>query len=96
MVLNCGVPTLLQAQQVDFIQRLKLGYPLHCETERQHSELTIISGKRLDQLIDFCWEMAEKYNCMKVSPKNIGKYFSYSTTTASINSFPAATKRVPV
>lgn len=52
---------LLQAQQADFIQRLKLGCPLHCETEGQHSELTIISGKRLDQLIDFCWEMAEKY-----------------------------------
>jgi uncharacterized protein YjbI with pentapeptide repeats len=52
---------LLQAQQADFIQRLKLGYPLHCEAEGQHSELTIISGKSLAQLIDFCWEMAEKY-----------------------------------
>jgi tetratricopeptide (TPR) repeat protein len=53
--------TILKAQQTDFIQRLKSGDLLHCEKEGQHSELTVISGERLKQLRDFCWEMAEKY-----------------------------------
>ncbi|AFW95420.1 TPR repeat-containing protein [Anabaena sp. 90] len=53
--------TILKAQQTDFIQRLKSGDLLHCEKEGQHSELTVISGERLKQLRDFCWNMAEKY-----------------------------------
>ncbi len=53
--------TLLRSQQADFIQRLKSGNFLHCETVGQHSELTVISGQKLKQLVDFCWEMAEKY-----------------------------------
>jgi hypothetical protein len=53
--------TLLRSQQADFIQRLKSGHLLHCEIEGQHSELTVISGERLRQLRNFCWEMAEKY-----------------------------------
>ena len=53
--------TPLKAQQTDFIQRLKSAKLLHCDEKGQHSELTVISGKRLDQLRDFCWEMAEKY-----------------------------------
>ncbi|HLP88510.1 MAG TPA: tetratricopeptide repeat protein [Nostocaceae cyanobacterium] len=32
-----------------------------CEEEGKHSELTIISGEKLNQLRNFCWEMAEKY-----------------------------------
>lgn len=55
---------LLRSQQGDFIQRLKSGCLLHCETEGQHSELTVISGERLKQLRDFCWQMAEKYKRM--------------------------------
>jgi len=53
--------TLLRSQQADFIQRLKSGHLLHCETEGKHSELTVISGERLKHLLEFCWEMAEKY-----------------------------------
>jgi hypothetical protein len=53
--------TPLRAQQADFIQRLKSGYLLRCEIEGQHSELTVISGESLQKLVDFCWEMAEKY-----------------------------------
>ncbi|MEA5577811.1 tetratricopeptide repeat protein [Anabaena sp. UHCC 0451] len=53
--------TLLRSLQSDFIKRLKSGSLLHCETEGQHSELTIISGQRLKSLRDFCWLMAEKY-----------------------------------
>lgn len=53
--------TLLESQQADFIERLKSGHLLHSGSEGQHSELTVISGDRLDQLRDFCWEMAEKY-----------------------------------
>ena len=53
--------TPLRSQQADFIQRLKAGYLLHCEARGQHSELTVISGNKLKQLRDFCWEMAEKY-----------------------------------
>jgi transcription-repair coupling factor (superfamily II helicase) len=56
--------TPLRAQQADFIQRLKSGYLLHCQIEGQHSELTVISGERLKQLRDFCWQMAEKYKRM--------------------------------
>ncbi len=46
--------TPLKAQQVDFIQRLKSGFLLNCETQGQHSELTVISGERLRKLKDFC------------------------------------------
>lgn len=53
--------TLLRSQQADFIQRLKYSFLLRCEIQSQHSELTVISGKRLKQLRDFCWHMAEKY-----------------------------------
>ncbi|AFZ59858.1 tetratricopeptide repeat protein [Anabaena cylindrica FACHB-243] len=60
--------TILKAQQTDFIQRLKSGDLLHCEKEGQHSELTVISGERLKQLRDFCWEMAEKYRHTSSTP----------------------------
>jgi tetratricopeptide (TPR) repeat protein len=53
--------TLLRSLQADFIKRLTSGCLLHCETEGQHSELTIISGERLRALREFCWQMAEKY-----------------------------------
>ncbi|MFB2934166.1 type II toxin-antitoxin system HicB family antitoxin [Aerosakkonemataceae cyanobacterium BLCC-F154] len=35
-------------------QELKSGHLLHSGSEGQHSELTVISGDRLDQLRDFC------------------------------------------
>ncbi|MEA5531371.1 tetratricopeptide repeat protein [Dolichospermum sp. UHCC 0684] len=60
--------TILKAQQTDFIQRLKSGDLLHCEKEGQHSELTVISGERLQQLRDFCWDMAEKYRHTSSTP----------------------------
>lgn len=53
--------TLLRSLQTDFLQRFKSGCLLHCQTEGQHSELTIISGQRLKSLREFCWLMAEKY-----------------------------------
>ncbi|BAY07086.1 tetratricopeptide repeat protein [Calothrix sp. NIES-2098] len=53
--------TLLRSLQSDFIKRLTTGCLLHCETEGQYSELTIISGERLKALREFCWQMAEKY-----------------------------------
>ncbi|MCF2148664.1 tetratricopeptide repeat protein [Desmonostoc muscorum LEGE 12446] len=53
--------TLLRSLQSDFIKRLASGCLLHCETEGQYSELTIISGERLKTLREFCWQMAEKY-----------------------------------
>ncbi|WP_375499501.1 tetratricopeptide repeat protein [uncultured Nostoc sp.] len=53
--------TLLRSLQSDFIKRLTSGSLLHCETEGQYSELTIISGERLRALREFCWQMAEKY-----------------------------------
>ncbi|MDZ8139644.1 MAG: tetratricopeptide repeat protein [Nostoc sp. DedQUE04] len=53
--------TLLRSLQSDFIKRLASGSLLHCETEGQYSELTIISGERLKALREFCWQMAEKY-----------------------------------
>ncbi|WP_226572536.1 tetratricopeptide repeat protein [Microseira wollei] len=34
---------------------------MHSNKEGQHSEIIVISGDRLKQLRDFCWEMAEKY-----------------------------------
>ncbi|AFY31530.1 tetratricopeptide repeat protein [Calothrix sp. PCC 7507] len=58
--------TLLRSLQSDFINRLTTGCLLHCETEGQHSELTIISGERLKALREFCWLMAEKYK--RLSP----------------------------
>ncbi|MGJ5628373.1 tetratricopeptide repeat protein [Nostoc sp. CALU 1950] len=53
--------TLLRSLQSDFIKRLTSGSLLHCETEGQYSELTVISGERLRALREFCWLMAEKY-----------------------------------
>ncbi|MEH1856403.1 MAG: tetratricopeptide repeat protein [Nostoc sp.] len=53
--------TLLRSLQSDFIKRLASGCLLHCETEGQYSELTVISGERLKALREFCWQMAEKY-----------------------------------
>ncbi|OUL23694.1 tetratricopeptide repeat protein [Nostoc sp. 106C] len=53
--------TLLRSLQSDFIKRLTTGCLLHCETEGQYSEITIISGERLKSLREFCWQMAEKY-----------------------------------
>jgi tetratricopeptide (TPR) repeat protein len=53
--------TLLRSLQSDFITRLKSGCLLHCEKPGNHSELTIISGQRLQSLREFCWLMAEKY-----------------------------------
>lgn len=53
--------TVLRSLQYDFIKRLKAGCLLHCETQGQYSELTIISGERLNKLREFCWQMAEKY-----------------------------------
>ncbi|WP_066375855.1 MULTISPECIES: tetratricopeptide repeat protein [unclassified Anabaena] len=58
--------TLLRSLQSDFIHRISSGRLLHCETEGQYSELTVISGERLNTLRDFCWRMAEKYK--RVSP----------------------------
>jgi tetratricopeptide (TPR) repeat protein len=58
--------TLLQAQQADFIERLKSGCLLHCKNIGQHSELTIISGDKLLQLRAFCWLMADKYKITSV------------------------------
>jgi tetratricopeptide (TPR) repeat protein len=62
--------TILKAQQTDFIQRLKSGDLLHCEKEGQHSELKVISGERLKQLRNFCWEMANKFK-QQYDVKNI-------------------------
>lgn len=53
--------TLLRSLQSDFIKRFTSGCLIHCETEGQYSELTIISGERLKALREFCWQMAEKY-----------------------------------
>ncbi len=53
--------TLLRSLQSDFIKRLTTRSLLHCETEGQYSEITIISGDRLKALREFCWQMAEKY-----------------------------------
>ncbi|MBV6626355.1 MAG: tetratricopeptide repeat protein [Rivularia sp. (in: Bacteria)] len=53
--------SLLRSLQSDFIRRLADGCLLHCPSVGQHSELSTISGERLKQLRDFCWQMAEKY-----------------------------------
>jgi hypothetical protein len=53
--------TPLRSQQADFIKRLRTAHLLYCETEGQHSELTIVSVERTKQMRDFCWRMAEKY-----------------------------------
>lgn len=60
--------TILKAQQADFIARLETGDLLHCDKEGKHSELTVISGERLNQLRDFCWEMAEIYTLNGLEP----------------------------
>lgn len=63
----------LELLQYDFIQRIKYNDLLYCDEEGQHSELTVLSGERLKQLRDFCWEMAEKlgYGTCKTDKKGI-------------------------
>jgi uncharacterized protein YacL (UPF0231 family) len=51
----------LLSQQADFIKRMKSGYLLHCKTERQHSELTVISSEKTKELRGFCWYMVERH-----------------------------------
>ena len=53
--------TILQAQQTDFINRLKSRDLLQCKQLGKHSELTVITGDSLQQLRRFCWDMADKY-----------------------------------
>ncbi|MDH6107158.1 tetratricopeptide repeat protein, partial [Anabaenopsis tanganyikae CS-531] len=53
--------TILQAQQKDFINRLKSGNLFQCDHPGQHGELTVITSDRLPQLRRFCWDMANKY-----------------------------------
>ncbi|MBE9201536.1 MULTISPECIES: tetratricopeptide repeat protein [unclassified Nodularia (in: cyanobacteria)] len=60
--------TILKAQQTDFIARLESGDLLHCDKEGKHSEITVISGEKLKQLRDFCWEMAEIYTLTGLEP----------------------------
>lgn len=52
---------LLEAQQKDFIRRLKSSNLLTCSQEGSHSEFIVISGDRLKTLHDFCLDIAEKY-----------------------------------
>ncbi|MEM7554699.1 MAG: tetratricopeptide repeat protein [Cyanobacteria bacterium P01_A01_bin.84] len=56
-----GWTKVLRSLQSDFLKRLNSGNLLHTQEQGEHSELTIISGERLRQLRDFCWQMAEKY-----------------------------------
>ena len=77
--------TPLRSQQVDFIQRLKSGLLLHCQIAGQHSELTVISGERLRQLRDFCWEMAEKYKRMSPVRDVFINNRTYATVTCDRN-----------
>ncbi|MDD1413282.1 tetratricopeptide repeat protein [Dolichospermum sp. ST_con] len=67
--------TPLKTQQADFIQRLKSADLLHCDKEGQHSEFTVISGERLTQLRDFCWEMVGKFK-----PNNSKNHFIKNMT----------------
>lgn len=53
--------TPLRSQQADFIQRLKSDCLLHCETQGQHSELTVISDKNLSSLRGHCKDMTNKF-----------------------------------
>lgn len=53
--------TSLRSQQADFIQRLKSNCLFHCETQGQHSELTVISDKNLSSLRCHCRNMTNKF-----------------------------------
>ncbi|HEY9616420.1 MAG TPA: hypothetical protein V6C64_06250, partial [Microcoleaceae cyanobacterium] len=58
--------TPLRSQQVDFIKRLKSDSAnLHRLTDPNlrgcHSELVAISGKELEEIDRFCWEMVDSY-----------------------------------
>jgi len=59
---------LLKGLQYDFIARMKSGNIFYCEKEGYHSELTVISGKKLQEIQKICWERAEKYQ--ESSPVN--------------------------
>ncbi|MDB9446377.1 tetratricopeptide repeat protein [Anabaena sp. CS-542/02] len=63
--------TILQAQQTDFINRLESGNLLQCDHQGKHSELTLITGDSLQQLRDFCWDMADKYRNKSSSVRQV-------------------------
>ena len=54
---------LLRSQQADLLKRLKASTKnlLRCDRRGYHSELTVISGKELEELRGFCWSMADKF-----------------------------------
>ncbi|MDH6098039.1 tetratricopeptide repeat protein [Anabaenopsis sp. FSS-46] len=63
--------TILQAQQTDFINRLKSGNLLQCDQPGQHSELTVITGDSLQQLRRFCWDMADRHRNQSRSVRQV-------------------------
>ena len=63
--------TILQAQQTDFINRMESGDLFQCDQQGKHSELTLITDDQLQQLRDFCWEMADKYTNKSSSVRDL-------------------------
>jgi tetratricopeptide (TPR) repeat protein len=63
--------TILQAQQTDFINRMESGDLFQCDQPGKHSELTVITGDSLQQLRDFCWDMADKYRNKSSSVRKV-------------------------
>ena len=58
---NKDFEKLAKSQQDDFITRIKTDELLNVKTKGLFSELIIINKHRLEELKEFCWEMAEKY-----------------------------------
>ncbi|MBR8827442.1 MAG: SUMF1/EgtB/PvdO family nonheme iron enzyme [Gomphosphaeria aponina SAG 52.96 = DSM 107014] len=53
--------TPLRNLQADFIERLKVNQLLHCKRAGNHSELTVISGDKLEELYRICTNLVERY-----------------------------------
>ncbi|ABA25010.1 TPR repeat protein (plasmid) [Trichormus variabilis ATCC 29413] len=57
---NMDWVSLLSFQQADFIQKFKSGYLLNGSFQNQYSEIIAISGDKLCEMIECCWEATEK------------------------------------
>ena len=66
---------LLKTQQKDLCQRIKLGHLLLCDTQSQYSELTVITGDKLQQLIESCQKVVSEYDHISSAYQTLRNYF---------------------
>ncbi len=76
---------LLKTQQKDLCQRIKSGHLLHCDTHSEYSEVTVITGDKLQQLIESCQKVVSQYEQISPSYQTLRNYFQAKLGEAVFN-----------